>query len=609
MAQDEVPAGYSNMAYDEEGRLYFQHPETRQKYYLLDTVPPFTLRQVEEAISGSDEGLAFDFGDEGFEGSIVFGFINMDDGLYHQPVFFKYPAKISGGRAEVNILQLQGKYDFINWELKGRAKIGYRIISSNGTIVYDGKVNLLGTGPFTIDTCIIEGPFVNMLTDESAVISFRTNYPVLASVEVNGMKYYMQESTTRHEIRVDKLEHSTDYDYTVNCGDISETYSFRTAPYLGSRTPFTFAFASDSRTGQGGGERNIYRSNAYMMKKLISLARQQRAAFFQFTGDMITGYSDNVDDTRLQYANWKRSIEPFAAYMPVNVGLGNHESVNFIFDDGSRHGIAVDMFPFRENSTEAIFNEMFVNPRNGPSGEDRNKYDPNKKQRDFPSYKENVFYYTYGNMAMVVLNSNYWYAPSEEWVKYTGGNIHGYIMDNQLDWLKKTLKDLERDNRIDHVFVTIHTPAFPNGGHVHDDMWYHGNNDWRPYVAGRPVDKGIIERRDQFLDLMINHSTKTVALLCGDEHNYSRTRISHSTNIYLSDYEGFRLGVSREFWQITNGSAGAPYYGQERVPWRPAVKIFSTQYALCLFHVDGQKITLEVLNPDTLEEIEMVELK
>jgi hypothetical protein len=182
-------------------------------------------------------------------------------------------------------------------------------------------------------------------------------------------------------------------------------------------------------------------------------------------------------------------------------------------------------------------------------------------------------------------------------------------MDNQLDWLKETLKDLEKDNKIDHVFVTLHTPAFPNGGHVHDDMWYNGNNEPRPYVAGRPVDKGIIERRDQFLDLMINHSTKTVALLCGDEHNYSRTRIRLSTNIYPPDYEGFRLPVSRVFWQITNGSAGAPYYGQERVPWRPAVKTFSTQYALCLFHIDGQKITLEVLNPDTLEEIEMVELK
>lgn len=609
MAQDEVPAVYSNIAYDEAGKLYFQNPETGEKIYQQDTAPPFTLSQIEQSMSGSDEGLAFDFQDEAFEGHIVFGLISLKDGKYHQPVFFRKPARINKGKATVNISQLKGKYDFIGWELSGKVKLGYRIIYKDGTIVYDGKINLDGTGPFSIDTCIIEGPFVNMLTHESAVISFRTNYPVRSGVEIDGKKFRTRESTINHEIYIDKLSAATAYNYTVQCGDVEESYSFQTAPNPASRTPFTFAYASDSRAGQGGGERSIYRCNAYMMKKLIGLAMQQEAAFFQFTGDMITGYSDNVDDMRLQYVNWKRCIEPFAAYMPVYVGIGNHESVNYIFDDGSKYGILVDEFPFRTSSTESIFAEMFVNPRNGPPGEDRSKYDPDKKTRNFPTYKENVYYYTYSNVAMIVLNSDYWYAPSTDWIKHTSGNLHGYLMDNQLEWLSNTLKTFEKDNRIDHIFVTLHTPAFPNGGHIGDDMWYNGNNDYRPYVAGKPVDKGIIERRDQFLDLLVNHSTKVVAMLCGDEHNYSRMRLRQSTNIYLAEYEGFRLPVSRILWQITNGSAGAPYYSQERTPWRPAVKMFSTQYALCLFHIDGIKVTLEVLNPDTLEEIEVVELK
>jgi len=608
-AQHEVPDIYSNIAYDEEGVLYFQDPESLGKFYKLDTVPPFTLSQVEQSISGSDEGVLFDFKDETFEGQVVFGFINMDDGLYHQPVYFKYPARISKGKATVNILQLKGKYDFIGWERKAKTKLGYRIIYKDGTIVYDGKVNLDGTGPFVVDTCIIEGPFVNMLTHESAVISFRTNYPILANIEANDNKFYMLETTTSHEIMINKLSPATSYSYTINVGDIQETYSFRTAPNPASRTPFTFAFASDSRSGQGGGERSIYRCNAYMMKKLTALALQQGASFFQFTGDMITGYSDNVEDTRLQYVNWKRSIEPFAAYVPVYVGIGNHESVNYVFDDGSKYGILIEKFPFHKSSSESLFAEMFVNPNNGPVSEDRSKYDPDKKTRNFPSYKENVYYYTHSNVAMIVLNSNYWYAATDDRIKHTSGNLHGYIMDNQLEWLKKTLEAFEKDSRIDHVFVSIHTPAFPNGGHVDSDMWYNGNNDYRPYVSGKPVDKGIIERRDQFVDLMVNHSTKVAALLCGDEHNYSRTRIKQSTIIYLTDWEGVRLPIMNHLWQITNGSAGAPYYGQERPPWRPAVKMFSTQYALCLFHIDGQKVTLEVLNPDTLEEIETVELK
>jgi hypothetical protein len=94
-------------------------------------------------------------------------------------------------------------------------------------------------------------------------------------------------------------------------------------------------------------------------------------------------------------------------------------------------------------------------------------------------------------------------------------------MDNQIKWLRETIAKLEKDRDIDHIFVTQHTPAFPNGGHSRDDMWYSGDNSKRPFIAGKPVDKGIIERRDEYLDILINESTKVVGMLTGDEHNYN----------------------------------------------------------------------------------------
>ena len=50
-------------------------------------------------------------------------------------------------------------------------------------------------------------------------------------------------------------------------------------------------------------------------------------AFMQFSGDLIDGYLSSVEDTRLQYANWKRAIQPFAHYWPVEEGRGKQESV------------------------------------------------------------------------------------------------------------------------------------------------------------------------------------------------------------------------------------------------------------------------------------------
>ena len=204
----------------------------------------------------------------------------------------------------------------------------------------------------------------------------------------------------------------------------------------------------------------------------------------------------------------------------------------------------------------------------------------------------------------------YFYASTVPVNHSTGGNIHAYLMDNQIKWLEKTIATLEKDNDIDHIFVTQHTPAFPNGGHVHNDMWYKGINKFRPYIAGEPVNKGIIERRDEFLDILINKSTKVVAMLTGDEHNYNKMKITPELNLYPKIYRYKKLERRRTLWQINNGSAGAPYYAQEKsVPWSDAVSGFTTQTALVFIYVNGKSISVRVLNPDTLELIEEYVLK
>jgi len=232
--------------------------------------------------------------------------------------------------------------------------------------------------------------------------------------------------------------------------------------------------------------------------------------------------------------------------------------------------------------------------------EDGSRYDPDPDRIDFPPYEETVFYYLYDNVAMVCLSSNYWFGYRRS-VAHTGGNIQSYIMDNQLAWLKTTLATLEADDNIDHIFITNHTPIFPNGGNVYKDMWFDGDNSWRPVIAGRPVEKGIIERRDELLEIIINQSPKVVAVLTGDEHNYHIMRVTADMPMYPEDWAGERLILKRPFWQINNGAAGAPYYGQEKTPWTDHVRVFSTQCAVVFIHVDGKSIRVEVLNPDTLE--------
>ncbi len=601
-----VPAVHSNI----KGRGTYSVQIDGKRIEALPTDPTsLSLKHLRGNPTGNRNGILLDFGLPGLEGTVYYGFIPYGDSKHPHPVYFKNPARIVQGKAQLDIVQLKGRYDMIAWEKNGQGTVGYRVVGTEGNMLYDGVVSFRFKGNFKVAPTLVDGPYVNLLNEGGATISFELSQQLEAEVEVNGQRF-QGEKGTHQEITVSGLEPDTEYPYTVRYGDFSQTYQLRTAPKPGSRSEFIFAYASDSRSGQGGGERDIYGTNAYIMKKIMALSKQQGARFFQFSGDMIDGYLSSKDETLLQYANWKKAIQPFWHYFPIYVSMGNHEALNYIFaGESARETFIIDRFPYESESSEAAFGESFVLPTNGPESEDGAAYDPDGDKIDFPSYKENVFYYTYDNVAVVVLNSDYWYAPNHLTIPHSSGGLHGYIMDQQLEWFEQTIKTLEADEHIDHIFLTQHTPFFPNGGHVGDDMWYRGDNSHRPYVAGKPLAKGIIERRDQLLEIIMNKSQKVIAILTGDEHNYARTTINAETNIYPADWSKEKVNLSRTIYQINNGAAGAPYYAQEQTPWTPQVNGFTTQNALVLFTVKGSSVTMKVLNPDTLEEVDELVLR
>jgi len=604
--KDQIPAVYSNISYDKEGKLQLT---TRNKtYYAVTSSHFYSLQQVYGNPVGTKEGLIFDFGE--LRGTLTYGLIPYGKAAHPLPVF-RFTKPIVDGKAEINIpYDFRYPYDFVDWKETGYLTLGYRLQDEEGMIIYDGEVSLSGTGPFKVVPALAEGPFINGLTDSGVVIWCRTTLPVKAQLEVNGQLLADKKKSLHHEWTIEGLEPATEYRYAVQYGGQKQEYHFRTALKDGSREPFIFAYTSDSRHATGGGERKIYGANAYIMKKMTALAYAEDAAFLQFTGDMINGYLTSYEEQQVQYTNWKKAVEPFWHYMPINTGMGNHEALGYVFPDSiGRWRAFIDGFPYESFSAEAAYAEAFVNPVSDLVSEDGSSYDPDPDNQDFPSYSENVYTYRYGNVGMIVLNSDYWYAPTLKQFRFTSGGLHGYIMDMQLEWLRETVAQYEQDSLIDHVFVTQHTPAFPNGGHSGDDMWYSGNNQYRPYISGKAVAKGIIERRDQYLDILINESTKVLAILTGDEHNYNWLKLTPEVPIYPDFYPIEKLTVGRPIYQINNGAAGAPYYAQEKLPWSEFTQSFSVENALCLFYVNGSSVKMRVLNPDTLNEIDSLTLR
>ena len=354
------------------------------------------------------------------------------------------------------------------------------------------------TGTYKSLVTLTEGPFVDLITSDSAVISWETDIPSKGTVLSANREFLSLEPSVRHEVKLTRLMPDTVYTYQVNYGAFTPKYTFRTAPDIGTRKSFKFGFMSDSRAGVGGGERAQNGVNAKDLGRFAIELYKRKADFVCFGGDLINGYTSDVLDYEWQLETWKRTIQPVGANIPFYESIGNHEQVGSYYKVTAPH-LKQDEYYIQftgttgENSAEAIFAREFVNPKGSRYG--LGIPNPEKKgSKDMagadvgPTYSENVYSFTYGRSHFISLNTNYWgtgYRNESEFgqksqdktavnlaLNQLGGNREGYVMPNQMEWLKNELDAAQKDISIDWIFIIIHEPPFPNGGHVKDAMYW-----------------------------------------------------------------------------------------------------------------------------------------
>jgi hypothetical protein len=598
-ARPEIPAVLSSLSYNADGKLVLE--KNGQQLVDLERKDASVLPQMIGVPVGTETGIALDFHDPEFSGTIAYGPYN-EATDFPTVAFLAKGAKVQGGKALLEIKSaFNGPNDFLKLQVSGSGILGYRVSNADGRIVYEGRVAFEGTGPYRVLPTIIEGPFVNELGPNGSVISFETQVPLIATIAVEGKIFRDDAAGTHHEIALSGLRPATRYTYAITYGTRECRREFATAPEPGARKPFTFAFASANRATTGGGERDFGGTNYSSTRAVMAAAVSRHAVFLQASGDITNGGNVSEGGHLLEYANWKRALDPFWCHIPVYVGFGDHETntMSFAMDTVTKRSPKMERFPYATDSGEAVFARAFVHPKNGPASEDGSRYDPDPARTDFPTYLENVYAYTYDNVAMIVLNTEYWAAQDPK----MSGNPEGYVMDQQFAWLQAMIAHYEADPAIEHIFVNTHSAVFPNGDHANGAMWYDGTNIARAKVRGVPVAVGILERRDQILELCVNRSRKFLAFLSGDEHNFAFLEVTPSTPLYLPDYTGPRIKLSRTIYHINNGGGGSAPYAMLTTPWNSQWKYFTEPPSVALVSVDGARVSLTAFRAETFGRI------
>jgi hypothetical protein len=596
----EIPASLNHLSYNGNGRLTVK--TGGQTYTDAARTDDYKLPDIMGALTGTATGILLDLNRPGYNGTVAYGPLD-ETAEYPAIAFLPRDVKISDGKALLEMKKTFTKAtDYFHLADAGKGILGYRIIDSLGRIIYEGRIAFEGKGPYQVVPTITQGPMVNTVEPTRFVLAYETQVALKTTVTIDGRTFSDDQETTRHELAITGLKPATEYQYTIAYGERTVSHKMLTAPAEGSRQPFTFAFASANRATTGGGERDFGGTNYQHTRAVMAAAIMKKAVFLQCTGDITNGANTSSGGHLMEYANFKRALEPFWSKIPVYVGVGDHETNKTTLrnEDPANRGYSVELFPYADASGEATFARAFVNPTNGPLSEDGASYDPNPNQTDFPTYKENVYYYTYGNVAMIVLNTEYWESKTPA---VTGGCPEGYIMDQQMKWLKETMQSMENNPNIDHIFVNVHGAVFPNGDHLSDAMYWNGDNTSRAVVAGVPVPKGAIERRDEILDVCVNKSKKFLAFISGDEHNFSFLEVTPETHIYNNDYAGPKIRISRPFYNINNGGGGSAPYAMLKSPWSESFKYFTPPPSVALITVKGKNVVLNAVRAETLEPI------
>ena len=531
---------------------------------------------------------------------------------------FRSVSDIKNGQGTINIASLLSeKTNSENWVDRGTAMVRLKLFLEESDEdsflgVYDFPVNFIYSGNFSAQPTIIEGPFVYNITSDDPTkvnIHFKTSQPVKTTLNVGGANFSDQEGTS-HDFEITGLLPNSRYIYYIDISGIkTKEYDFFTAPLKGSEG-VTFAFTGDAREGNGGGEYEFMGVNANILDKLVNVAYTYRnigVKLFLFGGDLVNGYTSSKDDFSTMLYAFKQIISPYWSKYPFYSVMGNHESLLKVFSDGKKQ-ISLDRWPYATDSSESLFAENFFNPVNAPTASDSRR----------PSYRENVFSFTYGDVMFIGFNNNYWYSSDSQ--NY-GGAPEGYIMNDQLSWIKGELNRAESDENIKHVILFAQEPIFPNGGHISDAMWYNGNNNIKAYTYrnGRleGETKGIIDVRNEFVEA-VTSSRKVAAVLTSDEHAYHKMLLTKNVPIGIpskDDKNGngiiceqnetcSALNIKFPTWFITSGGAGAPYYSEEPTPWNTYLKNmgdssnykYSSQYNILIFEEAGSRLSMSVFN-------------
>ena len=275
---------------------------------------------------------------------------------------------------------------------------------------------------------ITRGPYLQSITQTSAVVRWRTDVPTIGEIGLSKfpkkrkIEVYLgakeKSSTTEHEILINNLKPNTKYFYSLKNENqeflFNENQFIKTIPKKGSTQPIRIWALGDF----GAGTEN----QKLVTKSLLNYVGEQKPDAWIWLGDNAYDKGKDEEYQKNVFDVYQKDFLQNTALYP---SPGNHD------------------YAGKHDSSLPPYFQIFTLPSQGEAG-------------GVTSGTESYYSVDYGNVHLISLNT-------EE--KSADGTFLYDGKGAQVDWL---IKDLEA-NKLPWVIVYFHKPPYTKGSHDSDN--------------------------------------------------------------------------------------------------------------------------------------------
>jgi acid phosphatase type 7 len=360
---------------------------------------------------------------------------------------------------------------------------------------------------------IVRGPFLQMGSSKSMVISWNTDTPAATQLYVGeeGANKKLvfdskNEKSTQHTVALKDLKASTKYFYQIGEKASTQienaTYYFFTSPPEGSKEPFRMVAFGDCGTGTSS-QREVY-------------SRINRGEWKFKDGKPIAGWlllGDNAYNYGFDDEYQKKF---FDVYHQKN-GAGNllHNAV--LWPTPGNHDYGDRRVWPNDWGTKPKYFDIFSLPTKGECG-------------GVPSNSEAYYAFNYANVHFVSLDS---YGLED-------GMVMADSLSKQVVWLKKDLAL----NTLPWVVVYFHHPPYTKGSHDSD------------------LEGELVRIRENLVKVLERYKVDLV--LGGHSHNYERSFFMHNHFGNEASFDKNKHALSSSSGRYDGSANSCPYIKSDK---------------------------------------------